>query len=199
LITTIPRFKTGLCATCGAKGDVVKVKKETYCLSCNKNIKAHQQIERAKERNAVRGLPHIKGEDKRYIDSRNSLIQDLDYYFSRYIRILYSNEKGECKCYTCPTIKHFSLMQNGHFISRGHMGLRYEIKNQKVQCPYCNCNLHGNLEVYKQNLELEEKGLPERLLEQSREVEKPTTDELKQLLADVKIKLSILQKAKGIK
>lgn len=84
-------------------------------------------------------------------------------------------------------------MQNGHFVSRKHIGLRYMLKNQKPQCEYCNCNLHGNLEVYAANLNLEENGLSERLIEQSREVEKISTDELKQMLVDIKAKLKTVE------
>jgi hypothetical protein len=40
-------------------------------------------------------------------------------------------------------------MQNGHFLSRRKMALRYDERNCHVQCPKCNMELGGNLTKYK--------------------------------------------------
>ena len=151
--------------------------------------KKEQQNTRLK--NNVRSL-HT--EDMQGMDSRNSLIQDLDRYCSLYVRIRDADKEGNVKCYTCPTVKHYTLMHNGHFIGRANMGLRFDVKNNcRTQCEYCNCFLHGNLEVYAAELELEQKGMVEMLQEQSRIVEKKTTDELKQILIDVRLYYSIIK------
>lgn len=141
------------------------------------------------------------------MDSRTSLIQDLDRYCSLYVRIrdavgymhhcITTKQEvidGNVKCYTCSTVKHYTLMQSGHFIARGNMSLRFNVKdNQRTQCEFCNCNLHGNLDVFAENLEAEQKGLVEMLQEQARSVEKTGTDELSQMLVDIRSKYNTIK------
>ena len=154
-----------------------------------------------RENNKVRSLPHVNDEEKELMDSRNSLIQDLDAVIRRYVRIRDADENGLVKCYCCTTKKHFTLMQCAHYISRKHIGLRFDHKrNLRTCCKHCNEDLDGNLEVYKLELNKEQKGLPEELEEQSRLVEKPTNDELKSLLIEMRAKLKIVEsKLKNIK
>ena len=192
--STINKSKYGKCSSCGHEGDAVKHKRDLLCFRCNDMRKGLEQIERADKRNALRkdgaklrGLVG-KGENDLLV-GRQQLIQDLDVVASRYIRILYANERGEVKCYTCQTVKHFSLMQAGHFVSRSHIGLRWDLKNLKPQDEYCNCLLHGNLSVYREELEKEQPGLPDALIEQSHTIEKPSNDELKMLLIELRAKL----------
>ena len=157
-----------------------------------KGIDKHKkQQQNAKEKNSIRSLHTDEMEG---MDSRNSLIQDLDRYCSLYVRIRDADKDGNVKCYTCTTVKHYTLMHNGHFISRANMGLRFDVKNNcRTQCEACNCHLHGNLDVYAANLDLEQEGLSERLQEQSRQVEKIGTDELSQLLIDIRAKYNIIK------
>ena len=153
--------------------------------------KHKKQQQNAKEKNSIRSLHTDEMEG---MDSRNSLIQDLDRYCSLYVRIRDADVHGISICYTCPTKKHYTLMHNGHFISRANMGLRFDVRNNcRTQCEYCNCSRHGNLEVYAANLELEQKGLVEMLQEQSRQVEKIGTDELSQMLIDIRGKYNTIK------
>lgn len=198
--STINPHKYGNC-NCGCGGiDVAgrKVGKNFHCLNSYENIKKLEQLERQKQRNALRtdgrklrGLVQ-KGQNDLLI-GRNQLIQDLDAVVSRYVRILYANEKGEVKCYTCDTVKHFSLMQAGHFVKREHIGLRWDLRNLRPQDEYCNCYLYGNVSVYAKELEKEQKGLPDTLIEQSHTVEKPSNEELKTMLIDFRQKLKIVE------
>ena len=157
-----------------------------------KGIDKHKkQQQNAKEKNSIRSLHTDEMEG---MDSRNSLIQDLDRYCSLFVRIRDADAKRIVRCYTCTTTKHYTLMHNGHFISRSNMGLRFDVKNNcRTQCEYCNCSLHGNLEVYAANLELEQAGLPEMLQEQSRQVEKIGNDELSQMLIDIRGKYNVIK------
>ncbi len=132
--------------------------------------------------------------DMEAMNSRNSLIQCLDRYCSLYVRIRDANPVGNVQCYCCRAVKHYTLMQAGHFIGRANMSLRFDVKNNlRTCCEHCNCNLHGNLEVFAANLELEQKGLVEMLQEQSRSVEKIGTDELSQMLIDIRIKYNTIK------
>lgn len=191
----LPQTKFGNCASCGAKDtEVVKVCKETYCLYCRTDQKNKIQVRKANERNKVRSL----GNKQRYegnedAASRSALIADCDYVFSRIVRLRGADEHGNCECYTCGSKRHWSLMQCGHYVRRGNMGLRYDFKNSRIQDKHCNETLGGNYEVYRQRLNEEQKGLPEQLEEQGREVFKYSIEELKQLLIDLRAKLRPLE------
>lgn len=43
-------------------------------------------------------------------------------------------------------------MQNGHYISRRFLSVRWNDINCHVQCPKCNIELGGNLEIYTRKL-----------------------------------------------
>lgn len=79
---------------------------------------------------------------------RRTMIAKADRIFSIYIRLRY-NEFGDAYCVTCGVRKPWGQMQNGHFISRRVMALRWDEVNCNVQCPHCNETLAGNLKVYK--------------------------------------------------
>jgi hypothetical protein len=192
----IPKHKIGNCSQCGDENvPCVKVRKDLYCLyKCHRRNKVAQQQQKASLRASVSKLPTLSHEDKSFIDSRNSLIQDLDAVVSKYVRVRDADEKGICTCYTCGVRKHFTLMQNGHFVSRSHIGLRFDAKrNLRTQCQKCNEFLRGNLKVYAQRLNEEQNGLPEQLQEQAREVEHIGIDELKSMLIDYRAKLKTVE------
>lgn len=51
----IANCKWGICSVCGGEPqNVVKIKKELFCTSCNQKAKAEEQIKKAKRRNAAR-------------------------------------------------------------------------------------------------------------------------------------------------
>lgn len=193
----INKNKWGDCSQCGRKNVAcVKVAKSLYCIdSCHTKNKLLKSIERAKIKNNVRSLPHITESQKKDMDSRSSLTQDLDYTFSRYIRILYSDITGRVKCYTCKCLpKHWTIMQCGHFIKRGNMGLRWSVDNCRVQCKTCNEFKDGMYLVFRENLEKEEVGLADRLEQQSREIEQITNSEISQMIIDYRFKLRLVEK-----
>ena len=184
-MSIIPRSKFGDCSECGAKNtNVVKVKKDLFCLECNTNAKRKQYVSRAENKVKVR-------ED--VIDDRQSLIHDLDFTFSRYIRIREANTNGIAECYTCGNSDHWTKLQCGHYIKRADTLLRWDSRNARTQCVECNCNKHGNIDEYTKRLDEEHPGLPEQLKEESREVNKYGREELKQLLIDYRAKLKLVQ------
>lgn len=184
-MSIIPRSKFGDCSECGAKNtNVVKVKKDLFCIECNTNAKRKQYVSRAE--NKVKAREDV-------IDDRQSLIHDLDFTFSRYIRIREANTNGIAECYTCGKTDHWTKLQCGHYIKRADTLLRWDSRNARTQCVECNCNKHGNIEKYTENLELEQPGLPEQLREESREVNKYGREELKQLLIDYRAKLKLAE------
>lgn len=196
-MSLIPTTKFGDCANpeCGAKDtEVVKVGKELFCLYCRNEQKRKVQVGKANERSKVRSL-HWKQKEMGNDDaaSRQNLINDLDYTFSRIVRLRAADQWGNCECYTCGAKKHWSLMQAGHYISRGHMGLRWEFDNVRVQDKKCNEVKGGEIKAFGDKLEAEQAGLPESLLNRSRIAYSYGISELKELLFDFRAKLKPLE------
>lgn len=65
-------------------------------------------------------------------------LKKLDKVFSEYIRLRDADENGICTCITCGAKHHWKNMDNGHFIKRQHMSLRYNEINCNAQCRKCN-------------------------------------------------------------
>src|SRR5688572_29570986 len=101
-------------------------KKEKICKSCGKKCywfskQRCQQcstIEDTQKRMEAATESMIKEEDL------SDLINDADAIFSQYIRLKNATAKGIAKCFTCGIEKHYTLLQNGHYIKRGHLYLR---------------------------------------------------------------------------
>lgn len=190
-MSIIPRSKFGDCSECGTKEtNVIKYGKFLYCIDCRNEMKRKQQIERSNQNLQKRSI----GNNKESFIDRQSLFNDLDFVFSRYIRIKESNPDGISQCYTCDKKEHWTKLQCGHYIKRGETLLRWDSRNARSQCNECNCIKNGNIEEYTNRLNEEQPGLPDQLKEESREVNKYTRDELKQLLIDLRSKLKMVEK-----
>ena len=76
--------------------------------------------------------------------------------FSRYVRLRdCMNTTGSLeygKCFTCGKIVSFEASQCGHFVSGRSNSLFFVPNNSRMQCPECNTNKGGNLEVYEERL-----------------------------------------------
>lgn len=78
----------------------------------------------------------------------------------RIVRKTYIKEDGSWNCFTCGRrIDEPAKAHTGHFIASATCGafLRYDLRNLRVQCYFCNINLGGNGSSYYKNL-VEEKG-----------------------------------------
>ena len=71
----------------------------------------------------------------------------LDKEFSLYIRLKYSDENGYCRCITCGTVRKWNDIDNGHFITRDKKATRFDERNCRPQCKFCNNHKKG--EQYK--------------------------------------------------
>lgn len=138
-------MKTPKCKTCGG---------EHYAFQCFQTPR--KPIETRKPLQARKPLPsytkplqkprkRIKAQST---NPRPVAVKELDRVFSIYIRVKDSHD-GFAQCVTCPTRDLWKLMQNGHYIGRRNMAVRWDEVNCHVQCQYCNENLGGNLKVYK--------------------------------------------------
>ena len=189
----IATSKFGVCARCGGQPQNVKKRgKDLLCFFCCNSDDNNKQLANQIEKQQVRSLGTFQREEG-IVDSIQELIIDLDRVVSRYVRLAAMGKDHKCDCYTCTTRRDWKKMHLGHYVNRQHLGLRWEGMNNKVQCPYCNINLRGNLTVYADNLEKEQSGIVEWLKETSREVAKPTKGELKQLLFHYQQKLKLVE------
>lgn len=200
--STINKTKWGICSTCGGnEQEVVKVKKDLFCLPCRNNQKAQEQVKKSNRRNTTRRIgfklrnseiPPIATED--YAQAgRQNLMQDCDYTFSRIVRMMGADKSGIGSCYTCNRLEHWSMQDCGHYQKRGNTQLRWDLRNARPQCKTCNQTNHGNYEEFTARLELEYQGLPEQLREIASTPYKWGRDELKQLLLDLRQKLRIIE------
>lgn len=69
--------------------------------------------------------------------------KEFDRVFSIYIRL---RDKGVC--ISCGSKAVWTKMQNGHYVSRAHMSLRYDESNCNCQCVGCNIFKNGNMDEY---------------------------------------------------
>ncbi len=77
------------------------------------------------------------------LPSISALKKKLDAVFSQYIR---RRDKGVC--FTCGVKKPWKSQQNGHYISRGVLILRWDERNCNCQCVGCNIFRNGNMAEY---------------------------------------------------
>lgn len=68
---------------------------------------------------------------------------ELDRVFSIYIRI-----RDDGVCFTCNNEKHWRNQQNGHYVSRSYLSLRFDEQNCNCQCAGCNIFKKGNMDEY---------------------------------------------------
>lgn len=123
-----------------------------------------------------------------------TLVNDLDIIFSRYIRLKNADLYGNVECVTCGTTGNWKLFDNGHFIPRAHMYTRFSEENCHVQCQACNRINNGNMGVFAKYLETVRPGSVAILQEQATIVHKWSREELKGLIADYTRKVKQLQK-----
>tara|TARA_R110000744_G_scaffold10938_2_gene33648 strand:+ start:826 stop:1227 length:402 start_codon:yes stop_codon:yes gene_type:complete len=75
------------------------------------------------------------------------LKQELDKWFSQYIRLRRADANGLVECFTCSKKAHWKKQQAGHFMSRRYLSTRWNELNVQVQCVGCNMFKQG--EQYK--------------------------------------------------
>ena len=97
--------------------------------------------------------------------------KEADRIFSIYIRLRDRNEMGLTTCYTCPKTMDFKKAQNGHFVPRQYLSIRYDEVNCHAQCYACNMLYNGQPSAYAKRLETEYgKGTIDMLEEKRKEI-----------------------------
>ncbi len=169
--------KERVCASCGRPCFWFSKKR---CQTCTKMEETQKKME--KESDKI-----IQEEDL------GDLIADADAIFSQYIRLKYADKDGIVACFTCGNKKHWTLMQNGHYIKRGHLCLRFDERNCRPQDHDCNEFKAGNLAEYTTRLEKEKPGITDILKEEMRLVHKPTREEIRLIINEYHPKVKALK------
>lgn len=129
--------------------------------------------------------------------SRQKLIDKLDTYFSKYIRIRDANEDGLVKCITCGHYDFIKEVDCGHFMPRDQYATRWEEKNCNGQCRHCNRFKDGK--QYEHGLAIDKKwgkGTAEKMLIKSKSVCKFQDFELEEMIETYKQKIKELGEEK---
>lgn len=83
-------------------------------------------------------------------------INNADKWFSRFIRLKYSQESNGTlfvKCCTCGAIRQPKNVDCGHYIKRQHKSTRYSELNCLPQCKPCNGYEQGNPEIMAKEID----------------------------------------------
>lgn len=189
----IPQSKQGDCTCCPSKNvPCVKRGKDLICFPCKNLIDNKKQLAKASERNKLRSLITYERQEG-ILDSVQELTLDIDRVMSRYVRLAAIGKDHKLDCYCCGKHITWQKAHAMHFINRQHMGTRFLTQNVKAGCYECNVEKRGNLEVYAEKLEAEQKGMVEWLTEQSRHVWNTTLSDLKEILFDFQQKLKLVE------
>lgn len=96
----------------------------------------------------AKGVKVAKGsKPKKKIKTLAKWKKELDVVFSRYIR-----QRDNGQCFTCSKRDHWKNMQNGHFVPRQYLSLRFDERNCNCQCYACNMLYNGQPSLYAVNL-----------------------------------------------
>lgn len=172
------RIKNKACSRCGRLGPIFS---KGRCQSCATIETTLARMEEETEQT-------IKEE------GLQDLIKEADTVFSRWLRLSSADSDGNVSCYTCGVIKHWTLQQNGHYVKRGNLFLRFDPRNCRVQCEGCNVYKDGNYAEYTKRLESEQPGITSILYEEGNLVYKYSRLELKQLIYELNKKLRVCQR-----
>lgn len=115
------------------------------------------------------------------------LKNDLDKWFSVYIRTRYADDQGMVDCFTSGVRKHWKEVHCGHFQSRRHLATRWDEQNCQVQSVAENIYNQGNQFQFGLNLDKKYgKGTAEALLVKAQTTVKLSRVEIEELIQHYK-------------
>lgn len=103
------------------------------------------------KRTPIKRKPWTKKAEQAGI-SKPKLIKELDAWFSKYIRLKYSDGNGYCRCISCGKVYFWKYIQNGHYMSRRYMSTRFSEDNCRPQGVECNIFNQGAIQMYRRAL-----------------------------------------------
>lgn len=145
----------------------------------------------AAQKSRLKRLKHeakLHREAKVKAKTRSQWIKEAQAVVNKWIRLRDTDQT----CISCGR-HHTGQYHAGHYMATSiRPSLRFDERNIYKQCQPCNMHLHGNLIEYRKRL-IEKKGIElVEWLEGRHEPKKYTIDELKQIIAEYKLKLKEL-------
>lgn len=173
-------------------GSTIRVKKKK-CVECGANtyIFSKGRCEPCARVGNHKALLAKDDQDEE-TESVAILKKDADLLFSRVVRLRAADERGMLNCFICSTPVHYTAAQNMHYVHREDSSLRYHVKNCRPGCKKCNEYLDGNLKLYAEKLDAEEKDLSEWLYLEGRQRYKFSREELKIAIGDYSREIRLL-------
>lgn len=115
--------------------------------------------------------------------TKTKIKKELDRVFSLYVRKKYADNFGIVKCYTCPKSGTVKELQNGHFVPRQYLSLRWSEDNCRPQCYACNMLYNGQPSAFAARLEAETPGIVKELESRRKELRQWTIAELEEKIS----------------
>lgn len=125
--------------------------------------------------------------------TRWKIVKDLDYWYSRFIR-LSKSKNWRCTCITCNERLFRDKIQNWHFVWRSNYNYRRSYDNCYPQCVKCNIFYNWNYKIYTlKMIDIHWKEKVEEMLN-NRQIRIYKTFELEEMIEIYKTKSQELEK-----
>lgn len=125
--------------------------------------------------------------------TRKSLIKEADKVFSLWVRRSMSGHNGYIECFVCHKMFLIDGIDAGHFIPRRYLATRWHRVNVWPECIYDNRMNSKHLVKYELRLKsMFGEDITDALWEEARNGDTPTDNDIKNIIKDCKIKLSLL-------
>lgn len=122
-----------------------------------------------------------------------ALIQLADSLFSKLARVSRANATGAVECICCGHSFHWGNTDCAHFITRGHMALRYELDNCWPVCRLCHTGPFHQVEYEAALVEKKGQAFVDSLRERGYQYTRSRTDhEMAALIEEINQKLLAL-------
>lgn len=171
-------------------------RKKRVCVRCGKECYWFSRKRCSDCARIEDNLARMEDDTERVIkeEGLQDLIKEADDVFSRWIRLSNADKDGNVSCFTCGVTKHWTLQQNGHYIKRTNLFLRFDPRNCRVQCEGCNVYKYGNYAEFTKRLEAERFGITEYLQQEAVVIYKPTREEIRSIIKEYSLKIKQIKK-----
>jgi len=129
-----------------------------------------------------------------------ALVKVLDREFSLFVRLSAADNSGLVRCVTCNSI-HFwkEAMTLGHYISRSHHSVRWNLRNVGAQCVRCNSYHGGEQHKMREHLISLHGEEAVKAVEALADMNKTeTADTLREKVIEYRAKVKRLKREKGL-
>lgn len=92
--------------------------------------------------------PKKKSKEK----TTQKLTKELDAVVSRFVRLQAADHEGIVQCFTCPQKTTIKKIQCGHYVSRFYKATRWDLRNLRPQCFWCNIWKRGDPVTFRERL-----------------------------------------------